>query len=126
MAYTVKKGDNLGKIAKANNMTLAQLLDLNPEYKDNPNMVSIGAKINVAAGDTAGDAGGGAAETTEKFDLLNVPGEPSVWKVDKTSYLVYQVPGSAPPVYIRWEFTSAEDLQAKFGPDVSIEYNKVM
>lgn len=45
--YEVKKGDNLSKIAKANNMTLDQLLELNPDYKNNPNMVRTGATLNL-------------------------------------------------------------------------------
>ena len=46
--YNVVKGDSLSKIASANKMTLQQLLDLNPTYKANPNLVQVGAKINLA------------------------------------------------------------------------------
>ena len=45
--YTVKQGDNLSRIAKANNMSLAELLDKNPEYKKNPNFVRRGATLNL-------------------------------------------------------------------------------
>ena len=45
--YTVKSGDNLSRIAKANNMSLAELLDKNPEYKKNPNFVRRGATLNL-------------------------------------------------------------------------------
>jgi LysM repeat protein len=45
--YTVKSGDNLTRIARANNMSLAELLDKNPEYKKNPNFVRRGATLNL-------------------------------------------------------------------------------
>lgn len=46
--YDVKAGDTLGAVAARNNMSLTQLLDLNPEYKANPNAVQIGAKLKLA------------------------------------------------------------------------------
>ena len=49
--YEVQSGDNLSKIARANNMTLEELLEKNPEYKKseggNPNFVRSGATINL-------------------------------------------------------------------------------
>ena len=45
--YTVQSGDNLSRIAKANNMSLEELLDKNPEYKNNPNFVRRGATLNL-------------------------------------------------------------------------------
>lgn len=44
--YVVKKGDNLIKIARANNMSLQDLIKLNPQIKDS-NKISIGQQINV-------------------------------------------------------------------------------
>lgn len=46
-SYSVKAGDSLSKIAQANGMTLAQLLEKNPQYKTNPNLVQIGATLNL-------------------------------------------------------------------------------
>ena len=46
-SYEVQGGDNLSKIAKANNMTLEELLEKNPEYKDNPSFVKKGATLNL-------------------------------------------------------------------------------
>lgn len=43
--YEVKRGDTLSKIAAANNMTLKQLLALNPQIKD-ANKIAAGQKIN--------------------------------------------------------------------------------
>lgn len=47
--YDVKGGDTLGAIAARNGMSLTQLLELNPEYKANPNAVQVGAKLKLAA-----------------------------------------------------------------------------
>ena len=60
MAYTVVRGDTLGRIAAANGMTLDELLALNPDYRSNPNMVRTGAKINVTP--TSTEDGGDAEE----------------------------------------------------------------
>ena len=48
--YSVKAGDSLSKIAQANGMSLAQLLELNPTYKANPNLVQVGASLNITGG----------------------------------------------------------------------------
>lgn len=42
--YTVKRGDSMWAIAKANNMTLAQLVAKNPQIK-NPNLIYVGNVI---------------------------------------------------------------------------------
>lgn len=52
MTYTVKAGDTLGKIAKRNGITLAQLLKSNPQIKD-PNKIKVGAVINVPNNSTS-------------------------------------------------------------------------
>ena len=46
MAYTVKRGDTLWAIARANGMTLNELLALNPALKANPNLIRVGQEIN--------------------------------------------------------------------------------
>ncbi|HEX8354201.1 MAG TPA: LysM peptidoglycan-binding domain-containing protein [Pyrinomonadaceae bacterium] len=53
MTHTVKSGETLSKIAKANRITLAQLLDANPKFKANPNFVRIGDVLNIPNGDAA-------------------------------------------------------------------------
>jgi len=49
MTYTVKPGDTLSKIAKRKGVTLAQLLQANPQIK-NPNKIRVGQVINVPNG----------------------------------------------------------------------------
>jgi LysM repeat protein len=44
IVYTIKKGDTLTKVAKANGLTLEELLTANPEIK-NPNKVTQGQQI---------------------------------------------------------------------------------
>ncbi|MCZ4609373.1 peptidoglycan-binding protein [Streptomyces sp. Lzd4kr] len=46
--YVAKKGDNLNKIATAHGLTLAQVLEWNPEIT-NPNLIQIGQRIRVSA-----------------------------------------------------------------------------
>jgi len=53
--YTVKAGDNLIKIARANNLTLQQLLDLNPQYKNNPNLIKVGQTIKLSQEEDEGE-----------------------------------------------------------------------
>ncbi len=47
--YYVKKGDTLSAIAKANGMSLAKIVSLNPQIKD-INKISIGQKIYLSSG----------------------------------------------------------------------------
>ncbi|MFE5813633.1 peptidoglycan-binding protein [Streptomyces sp. NPDC056479] len=46
--YVAKKGDNLNKIAAMHGLTLAQVLEWNPEIT-NPNLIQIGQRIRVSA-----------------------------------------------------------------------------
>ena len=45
--YTVKKGDTLWKISKQFNLTLSQIIKLNPQIK-NPNLIYVGQTVYVA------------------------------------------------------------------------------
>jgi len=54
MTHTVKSGETLSKIAKANRITLDQLLDANPRFKANPNRVRVGDVLNIPNGQEAG------------------------------------------------------------------------
>ena len=55
MTHTVKSGETLSKIAKANKITLAQLLDANPKFKADPNRVRVGDTLNIPDGQGATD-----------------------------------------------------------------------
>ena len=56
MTYTMKPGDTLSRIAMRNGVTLAQLLQANPQVKD-PNRISVGDVINLPDGSTGVPAG---------------------------------------------------------------------
>lgn len=53
MAYVVKKGDNLTKIAKQNGLSLTKLLELNKQIK-NPDYIQVGQKINLPSSSPTG------------------------------------------------------------------------
>ena len=52
MTYTVKAGDTLSKIAARNGVTLAQLLQANPQISD-PNRINVGDVVNLPNGSPA-------------------------------------------------------------------------
>ena len=51
MAYIVRGGDSLSKIARSQGISLSQLLKLNPQIK-NPNLIFPGQQINTSGGAT--------------------------------------------------------------------------
>lgn len=55
MTYTVKAGDTLSKIAARNGLTLAQLLQANPQISD-PNRINVGDIVNLPNGSPAENA----------------------------------------------------------------------
>lgn len=62
MTYIVKAGDTLSKIATRNGLTLAQLLQANPQIKD-PNRISVGDAINLP--NSASSVPAGSTENTQ-------------------------------------------------------------
>lgn len=72
-SYSVQSGDTLSAIAARNGLTLAQLLDLNPQYKTNPNLINIGANINLGSG---GKSGGTQTPSTTQTKTETVNGVP--------------------------------------------------
>jgi len=119
-SYTVVKGDTLGGIAKTNGMTLEELLELNPQYKDNPNQVAIGAVIQtdptVAAEPGTVPATDFTDEETTRFNGL--PGKPEIWrnKDNGALYAVYFPSGDkGSPIPLRYIINSEEVLKTYFG-----------
>ena len=53
MPHVVKRGETLGKIAKAHGITLARLLDANPQFKAHPDLIHVGDLLTIP-GDEAG------------------------------------------------------------------------
>jgi hypothetical protein len=50
MTHIVRSGETLSGIASANGITLAQLLDANPQFKANPNLIRVGDILNLPNG----------------------------------------------------------------------------
>lgn len=46
-SYTIQPNDNLTKIAQNNNISIAELLKLNPEIKKNPDLIIAGKTLNI-------------------------------------------------------------------------------
>jgi murein DD-endopeptidase MepM/ murein hydrolase activator NlpD len=55
MTYTVKAGDTLSTIASRNGLTLAQLLQANPQITD-PNRINVGDEVNLPNGSSTNEA----------------------------------------------------------------------
>jgi hypothetical protein len=53
MLHTVKRGDTLGKIARARGITLAELLDANPQFKAHPDFIQVGDVLIIPAEEPA-------------------------------------------------------------------------
>jgi LysM repeat protein len=70
MTYNVKPGDTLSKIAARNGLTLAQLLQSNPQIKD-PNRIKVGDPINLPEG--ASGVPEGSTENTQPLPSVMKP-----------------------------------------------------
>lgn len=84
-SYTAKAGDSLSKIASQNGMTLAQLLALNPSYKANPNLLKVGAVVNVTGGTPQNGGGspqGGGTTIIPQDQKINAPVDPTKTNTD--------------------------------------------
>jgi hypothetical protein len=53
MTHKVIMGETLSKIAKAHNITVAQLLDANPRFRADPDLVRAGDVLNIPEGESA-------------------------------------------------------------------------
>lgn len=65
---TIKKGDNLSTLAKKFKVSVKDLIDANPQYADNPNMIRAGDTIQIpqATGNSIYQGGVGTAADTAK------------------------------------------------------------
>lgn len=73
MAYTVKKGDTLGRIAKANGLTLAELLALNPDIT-NPDLIHINQVVQVDSGAAESEASSTSSEAEAASGTVDAGG----------------------------------------------------
>ncbi|HEU4560243.1 MAG TPA: DUF2272 domain-containing protein [Longimicrobium sp.] len=136
MIHTVKSGETLSKIATIHGITLANLLNANPSFKANPNVVKVGQKLtipqlHVAPAPAAPSAGGQAAsafatmlaqvaqEQHDEFHLMD-EGDPALCKQIKKYWTelglgftsCVKVPWSA--VFVSWCVKQAGASSAEF------------
>jgi LysM repeat protein len=108
MAYTIKKGDTLSGIAKANNTTVKKIMDANPSIT-NPNVIRAGAKLNIPTG-----AAPAAPATPAATGTASNPVTSSTTSVSPGSSTVINS-GISPTGATQMDKFSPEQLAAKFG-----------
>lgn len=92
--HIVQSGDTLSAIAKSNNLSLTQLLELNPSMKANPNSIQPGQKVNITP----------VTPTTPTTPAPTAPVKPAV--------VPTQTPAPAPAVPVTKTNTPAPTIPA--------------
>lgn len=105
----VQSGDTLSEIAAANNMSLARLLELNPNIT-NPDLIHPGDRINI--GDGPGGPGPGPGGGGGPRELNQVPPMDAVWRAGDTVFLVRFNDRVQPRIPMVWAVRSPEDFEA--------------
>jgi LysM repeat protein len=82
MTYTVRAGDTLSKIAMRNGVTMAQLLQANPQVKD-PNKIRVGDVINVPNEGTTEKEAQTSACSDSHSNIICRSGDWRHWKGDR-------------------------------------------
>ena len=101
--YTIKKGDNLTKIAKANGTTVQELLKANPQIK-NPNLIYAGESLKIPV-NTPKTVPGSNNTTQDAFNQDNFLDDPQASEEEAFFNAVYttdlydQNPFDDPPVF---------------------------
>ena len=93
--HLVVGGDTLSSIAKKNGVTLAQVLDANPQYKANPNSVGIGQKVVIPT--TTAPTAPVAPVVPDNKPTLPTPASPMV-APPPTAPTPPPTPAATPPV----------------------------
>lgn len=83
-AYTIKYGDSLSAIARANGTTVNDLMKLNPSVTD-PNRIIAGGSLNLPGTQTAATVAAGEAATKAAADALRTQGTTSDGSVVSSS-----------------------------------------
>jgi len=55
-----------------------------------------------------------------------LPDVAQIWMVDGKASVIFTIPGTKPPVFMRWTVPRKADLESFFGPDVPIKYSKTL
>ncbi len=106
MAYKIKSGDTLSQIAKDNNTTVAEIVNLNPSIK-NPNLIYAGTEINLPSSGTSASVPSSAGSTSLKG---NSSGNSASGVQMKSPYL--GVSDQAYTDYMNSAYTRSDGLQS--------------
>ncbi len=146
MAYTVKAGDNPGKIAAILGVTVDEIMAQESAFSTpgDAGTLQVGAVIDLegtgeatsqapaSPGDGIPGVPGTTAPTKDSYTgdpdtrFHGIAGKPEVWYNRNTGavYLMFEVPGFEPPVPMIWHVEKEADLEAFFG-EHAIAYDRV-
>ncbi len=112
--HTVAAGDTLSRIASQNGVSLNTLLDLNPQYKTNPNMIKPGQTVNLP----------GTTPTTPKPTTTPTPTKTTPTPAPVTPAPATPTPATAPttPPQVSKPATPATPTPAPVTPATQPKY----
>lgn len=84
MNYTIKSGDTLGAIARQYNVTVAQILEANPEI-DNPNNIRVNQSIKIPGAETSENTTVYTVQSGDSLDRIARKYDSSVAKILKAN-----------------------------------------
>lgn len=153
MAYTIREGDTVTDLATRFGVTANEIMaftdlfstpgdsrtlktgaiwDVDATVRHGANQPDLG-EAPPRGGDEGTSSTSGSSFSGKDYNdaddaarFLGVPGMPQVWKNSTTgkSYLMYEAPGTQPPIPLLYEIKDEETLKAFFGSGTKVVYDK--